>query len=143
MKSARPVSALLLFVAIVVSSFEWAILRHAFEDRGARAAELAIAADPNVELAAFLEGVRARTAPGESIALLLPPRPWDSGYSRAYFRASYLLAGREVLPVISPADRVLRENLQSATWVAAWRVRYDGRGSSVWSGSSGTLVRQR
>ena len=111
-------------------------------DRSAERREaLSRRADPSPELAAFLGEVRARTRRGDSIALLLPIRDWPA-YSGAYFRASYLLAGREVLPIVDEQGRALRGNVARATWVAAWRVRYDA-GTVVWAGHEGVLVRKQ
>ena len=127
------VLSLTLFCAIVVLAVDPPLLLLAFEDRAARAEVLARRADPSPELAAFLADVRAHTKRGHSIALLLPVRDRHE-YERLWFRASYLLAGRSVLPMS-------RENVQRADYVAAWHVRFDGE--VVVHGHGGTLVRRR
>lgn len=76
------------------------------------------------EFPLFLREVARVTKPGDRIALVVPMRRWDDGYSYAYYRASFVLAGREVLPVVWRDDTLLRENLDRATHVAAWRVRF-------------------
>ena len=136
------IASIALFCAIAVLAVDPPLVLLAFEDRAAREATLARRADPSPELAAFLTSVRARTKKGESVVLLLPARDWER-YSRGYFRASYLLAGRTVLPVLTKEGTVARENLARADYIAAWRVRYAGDGSLVWQGHGGTLVRRR
>lgn len=75
----------------------------------------------------FLAEVRARTHDGDSIALVFPRTSWYGGYSYAYFRASYLLASREVLPVIAESDRPLPQNVQRAQWLAVIDAQHRGR----------------
>ena len=127
-----------LFSAIVLLAVDPPLLLLALEDRDARREALARRADPSPELAAFLAGVRARTAKGDTVVLLLPVRDWER-YSRAYFRASYLLAGHTVMPVLDEQNAIIPIR---ARYVAAWRVRYDDAGSVVWRGHGGTLVRR-
>jgi hypothetical protein len=91
----------------------------------------------------FIAGVRAHTQRGDSIAIITPSLDWDEGYSYAYYRASYLLAGREVLPVAMEDRKPRPENLKRAKYVAIW-----GRGAPpspanvVWQGEGGFLLRQ-
>jgi hypothetical protein len=66
----------------------------------------------------FLLDVRGRTRNGDSIALVVPVT-WASGYDYAFYRASYFLAGREVLPIRMP-DRSLPGNVRMARYVAVW-----------------------
>jgi hypothetical protein len=122
-----------LFCAIVVFAVDPPLVFLALQERAARAAELARRADPSPELAAFLAGVRARTRRGDSIVLLLPARD-RAMYERDYFRASYHLAGRSVLPMT-------RDAMRRADYVAAWRVGVPGE--SLWQGHGGALMRRR
>lgn len=90
----------------------------------------------------FLEGVRERTRGGDSIALIVPKMKWDDGYSYAYYRASYFLAGRTVLPLITSDDRPHPENFRDARYIAVWRTSLpQGRRVLVWSGEGGVLLR--
>lgn len=92
----------------------------------------------------FLAAVRDHTRRGDTIAILVPAAGWDRGYSRAYYRASYLLAGREVLPVIAEDDRPADRNLQRAAYVAAWHVTVDPAGRRpVFTAAGGTLLGPR
>jgi hypothetical protein len=92
------------------------------------------------DYAEFLAEVRNHTATGDSIALLVPARRGTTDYSYAYFRASYDLAGREVLPVISDGT-VLRENIARAGYVAVWHGRTAGMNRPVvWRGHGGELL---
>lgn len=96
-----------------------------------------------LEYPRFLEEVARRTKEGESIAIVVPMRRWDGGYSYAYYRASWFLAGRRVLPLVWRDDRLIEENARKADWVAAWRLRVGGAGlEQVWSGHGGMLMRQ-
>ena len=89
----------------------------------------------------FLEDVRAHTKPGDSIALVAPSMRWDVGYSYAYYRASYFLTGREVLPLVWRDDAPLPQNFGRATYIAAWRRNVqDATRRVVWSGDGGTLL---
>src|SRR5204862_7703310 len=69
----------------------------------------------------FLEGVRAHTQSGDSIAVVVPTFDWDRGYSYAYYRASYFLTGREVLPLSDSENHLQLLNFRSAKYIAAWR----------------------
>jgi hypothetical protein len=67
---------------------------------------------------------------------------WDGGYSYAYFRASYFLAGREVLPLVAPDDRHLVGNFNRAEYLAIWHNRVPARAAVVFAGDGGVLVRR-
>ena len=123
--------AIALFAAIVLISLDRVVLQLSVPPERPAADALARRADPNPELAVFLAGVRDRTARGESIVVLLPA-VLDREKDAYRFRASYHLAGRDVLPT---------EQASRATWVAAWRVPAAGR--VVWADHHGVLVRQR
>jgi hypothetical protein len=91
----------------------------------------------------FLEGVREHTSPGDSIAIIVPAMKWDGGYSYAYYRASYFLAGREVLPLITEQDARLMQNFRGAKYVAVFGVGLRTPADVVWRGSRGALLRLR
>jgi hypothetical protein len=134
----------LVFAAIVVASIDPVLLRFPFYDRAVLAPLFERYADRQwVQYAAFLRGVRAHTRGGETIAVLAPTLDWDHGYSYAYYRASYFLSGREVLPLADEARRVHPENLQRAELVAVWRAAVPPTHRTVvWSGDGGVLVRR-
>ncbi len=68
---------------------------------------------------------------------------WNGGYADAYYRASYFLAGREVLPLVTSDDHLHPENLRRASFVAAWRVNAPAAGRIVmWRGEGGELLRR-
>lgn len=96
------------------------------------------------EYPSFLRAVADATPPGSSVAVLVPMRRWDDGYSYAYYRASYFLAGREVLPLVWRDDRVLSRNLDRADYVASWRLELGGAGlEPVLQAHGGTLYRRK
>ena len=132
--------AFLLFVGLALLTPNPGLFRIALANRAAMHAAMTRYPDRGWEgYPLFLEGVRAHTKRGDSIALIVPPPRWDDGYSYAYYRASYFLAGREVLPLIDRDDVPLRDNFNRAKYVAVWR--RDVRGPRVlWSGDGGTLL---
>ena len=130
------------FAAIVVAGIDPVLLRFPFHDRAALVPAFERYADRTwLQYAVFLRGVREHTRRGDTIAVLAPTLDWDRGYSYAYYRASYILAGREVLPLADEARRVHPENLQRAQLVASWRAPVP-RGTVVWRGDGGVLVRR-
>lgn len=91
----------------------------------------------------FIQGVREHTQPGDSIAIVTPTLAWDEGYSYAYYRASYILSGREVLPVSLDDNRPRPENLKRAKYLAVWgRGVPPDRSAVIWQGEGGVLLRQ-
>jgi hypothetical protein len=91
----------------------------------------------------FLEEVRARTKDGDKIAVIIPAMKWDDGYSYAYYRSSYFLAGREVLPLLDADGRSHMENFYGAQYVIVWhRPVHPRMGKVVWEGEGGALVKR-
>ncbi len=90
----------------------------------------------------FVLEARRHTPPGSSIAILFPTLSWDQGYSYAYFRGDYLLAGRRAIPLAMPEGPRL-SRLADAEYVASWRAaRPAGDWTVVWQGSGGELLRR-
>ena len=119
--------ALLIFLALTLLAIDPLLLRDGTVARPVvkQAAEVPDTIWPG--FAEFLGEVRRRTPRGASIAIVVQTQKWDEGYAFAFYRASYLLAGREVLPVVTPEGRELRENLARAQYVAVW----NGRGGEL------------
>ena len=140
----RRVLALLVVSIIVALSIELRFLKLPFLDRKPIGEAFRRRPDrlwPQFPL--FLEGVRAHTRNGDSIALIVPTLDWENGYSYAYYRASYILAGREVLPVADSEKRLHPENFRRARYVAVWGGSLPGGRRVVeWQGEGGTLLRQ-
>jgi hypothetical protein len=136
--------ALLVFAALSLHQIDRPMLSLPFVDRAPVQARYESLADAAwyPDYPRFLAEVAARTQPGDSIAVLVPAPQWDPGYSYAYYRASYFLAGREVLPLISRENRFIVENFRRAQYIAVWHNPLP-RGRVVWSGHGGTLVRRR
>lgn len=142
MSTPRRILVLAAFAAIVATRMEPRLLRLPFIDRGPLAAGYARQADGDwAEYVVFLNEVRARTRDGDTIAIIVPRMRWDQGYSYAYYRASYFLAGRVVLPVDDERDQLHFENVRAAKYVAAWRNGApNGRYHMVWAGNHGVLL---
>jgi len=84
--------------------------------------------------------VRARTRPGDVIAIAAPFTKWDQGYRYLYMRSLYPLTGRVVLPL---ADGHF-ENLARANVVVGYRCEPRVAGFSiVWRGRDGVLLRRQ
>jgi hypothetical protein len=130
--------------AIVITRIEPQLLRFPFNNLAQLAPRFEHYADQTWwEYAQFIRGVREQTRPGDTVAVLVPVLGWEQGYSYAYYRASYFLAGREVLPLVDPLSRRHPENLQRAQYVAVWRTASPPPFRTVvWSGHGGMLVRR-
>jgi hypothetical protein len=91
----------------------------------------------------FLDDVRARTRPGDAIAIDSPFPSWEHGYEYVYGRSLYPLSGRRALALYDPSDRFLPQNLARAQYVAAYRIFAPRPGfTTVWSSPDGTLQRR-
>lgn len=87
--------------------------------------------------------VRARTKPGDVIAIAAPLTKWDQGYSYLYTRALYPLTGRVVLPLLDEHDRPRLDNLARANVIAGYRCEPRVAGFAVvWRGQEGVLLRR-
>jgi hypothetical protein len=140
----RRALTILCLAAIVVLGVEARLLRLPFVDRRPYARTLAVFPDRQwPHYPRFLEGVRAHTQPGESIAVVVPAMGWDDGYSYAYYRATYFLTGREVLPLVTPQNGRLPQNFRAAKYIAAFGVRLRVPADVVWQDNSGALLRLR
>ena len=140
----RRALTILCLAAIVVLSIDVRLMQMPFVNRGPF--ERALATLPDrlwPQYPRFLDGVRAHTRPGDKIAVVVPSMGWDSGYSYAYYRASYFLPGREVLPLVDRQSKRIAENFRAARYVAAFGVQLRAPGQVIWAGEGGTLVRLR
>src|SRR5256885_11697693 len=113
--------ALLLFAALALLAIDPVVMRVALTPRAVMHRFFTIFPDRlwYPDYPAFLEEVRAHTRPGDTIAILVPSMRWEAGYSYAYYRASYVLAGREVLPLVQPDNSTVPQNIARDAFVAA------------------------
>ena len=139
----RRATAAALFIGIVAVGMQPTLLSFPFISRARFAAGYATALDQRAPgYREFLEAVREHTHNGDSIAVLVPYRKWEYGYSYAYYRASYVLAGREVLPLVSEKDEMVPANFSAAQYVAAWKVAPPA-GDVIARAGGGVLVKHR
>lgn len=134
----------LCLAAIVVLRVKTRLLILPFIDRAP--IERAMLAYPDGQWLQYprsLNEVRARTKPGDSIALIVPARTWTGGYSYAYYRASYFLAGREVLPVVDERSKPIPQNFRGANYIAVIGVSLRAPAEVIWQGEGGALLRLR
>jgi hypothetical protein len=68
---------------------------------------------------------------------------WDNGYSYAYYRASYFLTGREVLPLVTPQNAPLQQNFRTAKYIAVFGAGLRVPADVVWQSGRGALMRLR
>jgi hypothetical protein len=88
--------------------------------------------------------VRARTKPGDVIAIAAPFTKWEQGYRYLYMRSLYPLTGRVVLPLIDEQDRAHPENFARANVIAGYRCEPRVPGFTiVWRGRDGVLLRRK
>jgi hypothetical protein len=141
-RSRSAILAGIVFVAIVAGGTDLRFVSMLFHDHAALRQAFAIppASRRNPEYERFLAEVARRTEAGSAIAIVFPPRQWERGYAFAYYRASYVLAGRRVLPLVDPDDSVHLERIGSAHYVASWQVPAPEL-EQVWSGHGGALLR--
>ena len=140
----RRVLFALLLAAMILGGIETFFFRIFVHDREAAAAELTAGPDRAAPgYAAFLREVRARTPDDARIAVAVPMRRWGAGYEYAYYRASYALAGREVIPLVDRDDSAHLGRLRDAEWVASWGMapRIPGF-APAWRGEGGILLRR-
>lgn len=112
--------AIVLFVALAVLSIDFDLFRFALHYKAMQGVMSVYPDRGWSSYPQFLESVRARTKRGDSIALVVPNARWDRGYAYAFYRASYYLAGREVLPVLDRDDVPQPQNLARARYVATF-----------------------
>lgn len=139
------IASFVVLALILVGSFQWTYLRVFLVDQGELADRMEVLRFGKMpEIRGFLDEVEKRTSPGESIALVVPAPDWNRGYEYAFYRASYVLAGRTVLPVMNPAGHPLPSNLERADYIAAWRAEVDPeRFDIVWRERDGVLARTK
>src|ERR1041384_4533937 len=98
--------AIACFIVTAVVAANPTLLRFPFSDRARLARSLEAVTDPRGYYPGyrlFMRDVRDSTKSGDTIAIVVPFRSWDDGYAHPFLRASYLLAGRQVIPIIPPA----------------------------------------
>src|SRR3954454_15920166 len=117
----RRVLALIVLAVLVVARVEPRLLGVPFHRAQAARVYASFADRLWPEYPRFLEGVRAHTRRGDTIAVVVPTLNWDDGYSYAYYRASYFLTGREVLPLSDSGNHLQLLNFREARYIAAWR----------------------
>ncbi len=137
----RRIAASVASIILVLLAIEPTLLRLPFADRTALRDAMERAPDRTwyPEYPLFLEEVRRRTPKGSAIALVVPIRRWEAGYGYAFFRASYFLAGRELLPILTADDRPRNESFRRARYLAVWGINGRG-GREVWRGHGGVLL---
>jgi hypothetical protein len=132
------------FLLILIGGFEPFYLRIFRMDRkgmGAAFAEMPFRKVTGLQ--AFLKGVDAHTPPHARIALWFPFRQWEGGYGYGYYRASYLLPGKQVVPLLAlHDDRPQLTNLGQADYLASYGELMVPPGfEHVWHDEHGALLK--
>jgi len=91
----------------------------------------------------LLEEADRRLPASARVAVLYSPREWAEGYSYAYYRAQYFLAGRIVIP-LAWTDRARFERLEEAEYVVAYRstLPQGAAWESLFSTPEGAILRR-
>jgi hypothetical protein len=140
----RRALTILCLAAIVATSIGVRMLQLVFTDRQPLARALDGFYDRQwPQYPHFLADLREHTKPGDTIAVIVPAMGWDDGYSYAYYRASYFLTGREVLPLVTADNRHLQQNFLSAKYIAVFGVSLRVPVDVIWQGDHGALLRLR
>ena len=139
------IAALGAFLAILIGSFETFYLRVLTIDSSmlrANWTELPYRKVPG--LRQMLIEVDRRTPHGARVLLATPHRSGEGGYRYAYARAQYLLAGRELVPLLDPyTEQRVPLQLDSVDYIACWHECAAPRGFAVvWKSSDGVLLRR-
>ena len=136
--------AILALLAIVIARIRPNYVWRPFFDFHALQVEYARWADWWPQYPPFLDQVRAHTHSGDSIIIITPAKTWRIGYAYAFFRGSYYLTGRKLLPYISDDDVFHPENVAAVQYQAVYRSPPPpGSGSTVvWRGRFGELLKR-
>ena len=140
----RRILAIICLCAIVISRIKLNYVWRPFFDFQALQAEYARWADWWPQYPPFLDQIRAHTHSGDSIIIITPAKSWTLGYAYAFFRGSYYLTGRKLLPYIS-YDKIFHpENVRAVVYTAAYRsAAPPGSGTTVvWRGKFGELLKR-
>ena len=141
---ARLAIAALLLAALVGFGLKPFYVRFFVADRAGWARFLE--AFPDRRAPGYLELLRSageRIPPGARVAIVFPTLDWSGGYSYAYFRAQYVLAGRVVVP-LSWVDRARPERIEDAEYAVVYRAEPPGgRWAVLFQNGDGAVVRRR
>jgi len=140
----RRIASLATLLAIVALRLDTQMMQLPFIDRRPIAEAFDNYADGDwKQYPRFLQRVRDCTRPGDSIAIVAPAMKWDDGYSYAYYRGSYYLTGREVLPLVTADDRLHPDNFYRARYIATWRAKVPpGRYRVICQAEGGALLQR-
>ncbi|HJQ41262.1 MAG TPA: hypothetical protein VKB93_29330 [Thermoanaerobaculia bacterium] len=139
------VAALGAFLAIAIGSFEPFYLRiYGIDSTTLRAnwTELPYRKVPG--LRRMLVEVDRRTPKGARVLLATPHRAGEGGYRYAYARAQFLLAGRQLVPLLEPfTEKRVPLQLQSVDYIACWHECATPNGFQIiWKSDDGVLLRR-
>lgn len=135
MEAIRRTLGLLAIAALAIGSFQSFYLRVWRQDFGALNAyltELPYRKVPGMRTL-LIEADR-RTPLGARILFATPHKTWDDGYTYAFRRAQYLLAGKDVIPMLGPA--------READYVVCWRCAPPRGFRVIFRNENGTLAKR-
>src|SRR5207244_1806969 len=133
------IAAYTVLAMLVVGGFEPYYVRvFAADGERTRAAMTELPYRKLPGLKRLLADVDRSTPPGAKIAIALPFRDWDAGYGYGYYRASFLLPGKQVVPLLPP------QNMRFADYVVIWKGTFAIDGFvPLWTTADGTLMARK
>lgn len=139
----RAVAGALLFAALVGFGLRPFYARFLVADRQGWGRHLD--SFPDRRAPGYVELLReagAHVPPGGRVAIVFPTLDWSGGYSYAFFRAQYLLAGREVVP-LSWSDGPRAGRITEAEYAVVYRTVPPGNGwRTLFRNRDGAILRR-
>ena len=140
------IAASIALAMLVVGGFETHYLRvFTFDAARTNAAMTELPYRKLPGLRRLLAEADRSTPRGARIAIALPFRTWEEGYGYGYDRASFMLPGKQVVPLLAlNRDELQIENLRVADYIVIWKGRAAVNGfAPLWTTEDGTLMARR
>ncbi|MGA7615483.1 MAG: hypothetical protein WBX15_09905 [Thermoanaerobaculia bacterium] len=115
---------IIALLAVIAGDFDLFYLQPLFRDRRPFAAMLtALPFRRMPGFVSFMASVRTRTRETDRIAIAPTAPRWESGYDYVIWRANYLLAPRQLVPLLDYRNELAWSNLKYADYLITWRRR--------------------
>jgi len=137
--------AFIAALLIALGAFEPFYLRvYRFDRAKTRAMLMALPYRKSPSLRPFLQEISKRTDRTDAIAIFAPLPRWADAYEYVFGHATYVLAGRRVIPLMDMQSRPHLENIAQANYIAAYGAEPRVPGFvPVWRGHDGVLLQRK